>query len=190
MCLVGPDPRCTSRHSVFGAVVVVVVDADDDTDEGANDDDEDTYDDGDTNDYDSTGDDGDVVAAVTADAADGYDALLLMMLVSWSRLFFSSLLVLLCQLPSAEEASTAAHKLLTEAATGPCGVAQAPSGRQTRKHVCLHPGCGKVFHFKATADAHQTEHQFLERLGEWKDAGAFRESSYDTLEYEHLSSLR
>ncbi|CAM9992042.1 unnamed protein product, partial [Sphacelaria rigidula] len=67
-------------------------------------------------------------------------------------------------LPTAEEASTAAHKLLTEASTTPSGVAQAPSGRQTRKHVCLHPGCGKVFHFKASADAHQTEHQFLERL--------------------------
>lgn len=91
-----------------------------------------------------------------------------------NRLFSFSNLLLFCQLPTAEEASTAAHKLLTEASTTPSGVAQAPSGRQTRKHVCLHPGCGKVFHFKASADAHQTEHQFLERLGEWDEIGALR----------------
>lgn len=71
------------------------------------------------------------------------------------------------QLPTAEQTSRTAYELLTAPSAGAAGVAQAPSGRQTRKHVCLHPGCGKVFHLKASATAHQEkEHRFRRHLGE------------------------
>ncbi|CAB1100558.1 unnamed protein product [Ectocarpus sp. CCAP 1310/34] len=67
--------------------------------------------------------------------------------------------------PTAEQASKTAYGLLTAASANAAGVIQAPSGRGFRKHVCLHPGCGKVFHLKASADRHQEkEHRFRRRL--------------------------
>lgn len=71
------------------------------------------------------------------------------------------------QIPTAEEASRTAYGLLTAASAKAAGVISAPSGRGVRKHVCLHPGCGKVFHFKASAAKHQEkEHRYRRRLGE------------------------
>ncbi|CBJ33282.1 C2H2 zinc finger protein [Ectocarpus siliculosus] len=67
--------------------------------------------------------------------------------------------------PTVEQASKTAYGLLTAASANAAGVVQAPSGRGFRKHVCLHPGCGKVFHLKASADRHQEkEHRFRMRL--------------------------
>ncbi len=71
------------------------------------------------------------------------------------------------QIPTAEEASRTAYGLLTAPSANTPGVISAPSGRGIRKHVCLHPGCGKVFHLKASAAKHQEkEHRFRRRLGE------------------------
>ncbi|CAM9499132.1 unnamed protein product, partial [Ectocarpus sp. 12 AP-2014] len=67
--------------------------------------------------------------------------------------------------PTEKQASKTAYGLLTAASANAAGVVQAPSGRGFRKHVCLHPGCGKVFHLKASADRHQEkEHRFRRRL--------------------------
>lgn len=77
------------------------------------------------------------------------------------------------QIPTAEEASKTAYELQTAASANAAGVVQAPSGRGVRKHVCLHPGCGKVFHLKASALTHQEkEHHFRRRLGEKIGNGA------------------
>lgn len=71
------------------------------------------------------------------------------------------------QIPTAEEASRTAYELLTAASANAAGVVEAPSSRGVRKYVCLHPGCGKVFHLKASAAKHQDEeHRFRRRLGE------------------------
>lgn len=71
------------------------------------------------------------------------------------------------QIPTAEQASKTAYELQTVPSANAAGVVQAPSGRGVRKHVCLHPGCGKVFHLKASALTHQEkEHSFRRRLGE------------------------
>lgn len=60
-----------------------------------------------------------------------------------------------------------AYEILTAASASTEGVAAAPSGRRIRKHVCLHPGCGKAFHLKVTTEAHQQkEHRFRRKLGE------------------------
>eukprot|EP00903_Cladosiphon_okamuranus_P016056 g14823.t1 len=68
-------------------------------------------------------------------------------------------------IPTAEEASRMAYSLLTAASANAAGTVEAPSGRGVLKHVCLHPGCGKVFHLKASAARHQEkEHRFRRRL--------------------------
>ncbi|CAM9462464.1 unnamed protein product, partial [Hapterophycus canaliculatus] len=68
-------------------------------------------------------------------------------------------------IPTAEQASKTAYDLLTAASANAAGVVEAQSGRGVRKYVCLHPGCGKVFHLKASAAKHQEkEHRFRRRL--------------------------
>lgn len=70
-------------------------------------------------------------------------------------------------MPTAEEESRRAYSLLTVPSANAAGTVEAPSGRRVHKHVCLHPGCGKVFHLKASAARHQEqEHRFRRRLGE------------------------
>lgn len=74
------------------------------------------------------------------------------------------------QLPTADEAAKAAYELLTSPSAEAAGVLRAPSGRRVRKHVCLHPGCGKAFHLRGSATAHQEkDHRFRQRLGEFGD---------------------
>ena len=71
------------------------------------------------------------------------------------------------QIPTPSQATQNAYELQTAASDAAAGVLRVPSGRGVRKHVCLHPGCGKVFHFKQSAAAHQEkEHRFRRKLGE------------------------
>eukprot|EP00752_Nemacystus_decipiens_P013794 g12246.t1 len=67
-------------------------------------------------------------------------------------------------MPTGEEASRRAYSLLTAPSAKAAGTVQAPFGRDVYKHVCVHPGCGKVFHLKASATRHQEEHQFRRSL--------------------------
>lgn len=71
------------------------------------------------------------------------------------------------QPPTPEQASKTAYELLTAPSTVAAGVSKAPSGRRVRKYMCLHPGCGRVFHLNSSAMKHQEkEHRFRRKLGE------------------------
>ncbi|CAM9950179.1 unnamed protein product [Scytosiphon promiscuus] len=68
-------------------------------------------------------------------------------------------------IPTPEQASKTAYELLTAASANAAGVIEAKSGRGVCRYVCMHPGCGKVFHLKASAADHQKkEHRFRKRL--------------------------